>query len=221
MKLPWIFQRTVNLIILLLLGIGIISIWTFYYLKGIPSFNPNNAISIYGTIVQGMSALLSVSIAVIVFRIQSLENRKQTLEESTLNYVYQIIYWSYPEWSEHIERDIKNGSITTRYGTRVDWRIRDHEVACQQERLMHVIDVLEGIKNTIRKIRVDVFWSLLLLLTPILLSLYFMIVTDGLFQPLSYYAVSFVILLSTFGIVSLILTVMDSIASQKSQTVFL
>jgi hypothetical protein len=71
-------KKRVSRIILIVMIFGV---WVYYYFIGSPSYNRNNAFSIYGTVIQGMSALLSVAIAVIVFRIQSLETRIQLLSE--------------------------------------------------------------------------------------------------------------------------------------------
>jgi len=90
-------------------------LWLGYFQLGLFSFNKENAVSIYGTIVQGMSALLSVSIAVIIFRIQSLENRLHSLEDFVINYIFQITHQIYPKWLPILEEHIRNGSITNKY----------------------------------------------------------------------------------------------------------
>ncbi len=77
-------------------------IWVVYYNIGFSNFNKENSVSIYGSVIQGMSALLSIAIAVIIFRIQSLENRNLSLEQSTLNYVYNITHWTYPQWGSSV-----------------------------------------------------------------------------------------------------------------------
>jgi hypothetical protein len=50
-----------------------------------------------------------------IFRIQSLENRNQSLEQSTIDHVYKIVGWSYGEWGPELAKDIKDKSITGRY----------------------------------------------------------------------------------------------------------
>ena len=102
-------------VVLLAIVIIFAVVWFGYFQMGLFSFNAENAVSIYGTVVQGMSGLLSVSIAVIIFRIQSLENRLHSLEDSTIDYTFQIIHHIYPKWLPELEESIRNGSITNKY----------------------------------------------------------------------------------------------------------
>jgi hypothetical protein len=212
------FRKHRNEITLFLLAILIIVIWSFYYFIGLPTFDQQTATNIYIAVISGMSALLSVSIAVIVFRIQSLENRSQTLEQQTLNYIHQTTQWSYPTWSDSVEQDIKNGSITARYALYYvkggDDFVKE-ETARQQKRLTEALDSHNQTKETIKSIRKNIGLNLIFLVTPILLSLYLLLVTSTSDTYMSYYAVTFVILLSTFGIVLLIATVKDSIAPRE------
>ena len=109
-------KRSISKPVLSILIVTTVIVWVAYYLLGSPSFKQENAISIYGTTIQGMSALLSVSIAVIIFRIQSLENRNQSLEQSTLNYIFQITKNTYPKWLlPCVEENIRRGFIAARY----------------------------------------------------------------------------------------------------------
>jgi hypothetical protein len=93
----------------------IAGITVYYYAVGFTSFSKEKAVSIHDDILQGLSGLRSVSIAVIIFRIQSLENRSNSVKQHTLNYISQTMGWTYPEWTSALENDIKSKVITNRY----------------------------------------------------------------------------------------------------------
>ena len=67
------------------------------YAVSFSSFSRETAVSIHDDILQGLSGLGSVAIAVIIFRIQSLENRSNSIEQATLNYISQTMGWTYPD----------------------------------------------------------------------------------------------------------------------------
>lgn len=83
-------------------------VWIISYCVGFSDYDMAVSSQNYGSIIQGMSALLGIVLAAAIFRIQSLENRLQSLEESTLDYVHKIIGHSYPIWDTRFENNIKN-----------------------------------------------------------------------------------------------------------------
>ena len=202
--------------ILIWVVIGVI-LWIICVLVGYPNFNSDNAISIYGTMVQGMSALLSVSIAVIVFRVQSLENRLQSLEQFILDYIFKISTYAYAYWIPRVEKHIRDGIIVKKYYTNrkelteeIQKEIKENKDP-QQKSLMKALSVHESIKETIHKTKYGGYQSFILLTVPILLSFYLLMLSDGMVDWLSFINISLVILLSIFGILSLIKTVIDSL----------
>lgn len=211
----------------LIIFILIAVIWFNYYSLGFSHFNKNNAVSIFGSVIQGMSALLSVAIAIIIFRIQSLENRNQLLEESTLNFIFQITQFTYPQWIPSVEEHIRNGTITNRYYDRsVDILNRtiglakpDYEKGLkelqrdrdeQQKRLMETLNRHTRIEQTIQRIRNGVFSSVVFLVLPILLSFLLLMVSDALESSYNFVFVSIVVLMSAIGIALLIKLVLES-----------
>lgn len=202
----------------------IILVWIFYYLIGSPSFNKGNAVSIYGTVIQGMSALMSVALAVVIFRIQSLENRNQSLEQTTLNFIFQITQVVYPQWSSSVEDDIRIKGLTNRYfSNRVELndagllprkytkeelqKDRDE----QQKRLEETVNLHTETHQRIQRTKNRIMIALTFLIAPILISFFLLMVLDAFASWVTFYSVSFVILLSAFGVVFLILTVVDSL----------
>lgn len=211
----------------LIILIPIMLIWIINYPLGLSHFNKDNAVSIFGSIIQGMSALLSVAIAVIIFRIQSLENRNQQLEESTLNFIFQITRLTYTQWEPSVEENIRNGTLTNRYyDGRVDVLNRtiginktDHERRlkelqrdrdAQQERLEKTLNRHTRIDQTIRRTRTGIFSSMILLMMPILFSFLLLMVSDALDSSNTFYFVSIVVLMSATGIAVLIKIVLES-----------
>jgi hypothetical protein len=213
-------SRIVNIV---LLSILIGTLWVYYLLIGSPKFNKENAVSIYGTVIQGMSALLSVSIAVIVFRIQSLENRNQLLEESTLNFIFQTTRLAYPKWIPSVEEDIRSRAISKKY---YEIRARSFQLGqigyskkvkefhadenTQQKRLEETLNLHTRTEQTIQRTKNNVFLSMIFLIFPILVSFFLLMISDALEVSTSFYNVSLVVLMSAFGIVSLIMTVLES-----------
>ncbi len=215
------FQRiqfAIPLIIFFLITI----IWINYYAIGFSSFNKNNAVSIFGSIIQGMSALLSVAIAVIIFRIQSLENRNQSLEETTLNHVFKIVGWSYGEWGKPLEKDIKTKNITDRYHQnrlslkgqgRLPWSVQELERGRdeEQKRLEGIIGKHHKTEETIKRVKNHIPSSMLFLMLPILFSFLLLLVSDTLSVEYNFAFVSIVVLMSAIGISILIKIVFDSV----------
>jgi hypothetical protein len=194
------------------------------YSAGLVEFK-SDAISIFGSIIQGMAGLLSVAIAVIVFRIQSLENRNFSLEQSTLNYIYNIIKWTYPKWGSAVEEHIKSQFITERYYNLMrknrfqkstlpisedEEKRLVAEKENQQKRLEEVLSEHNKINQTIKRTRDGIISSVILLIAPIIISFLMLMASDAL-TPLGNFAfVVMSILLSASGIVVLIKTVLDS-----------
>ena len=67
-----------------------------------------------------------------------------------------------------------------------------------------------NVKETIQQTRKGAFGSFFLLIIPILISFFLLMISDAVASWLSFYFVSLVILLSVFGILSLILTAVGS-----------
>lgn len=204
-------------------------IWFWYCSIGFSSFNKNNAVAIFGSVIQGMSALLSVAIAVVIFRIQTLENRKQSLEESTLNFIFQITKSTYPQWIPSVEADIKSRILTNQYynacvntseldrmkgNEPAKYRQRIKEYAedrdTQQTRLMEVLNIRNRISQTILRIKSGFFPSAIFLMTPIIVSLLFFMVSDAFDSFANFLMVSAVVLSSALGIALLIMIVLES-----------
>ncbi|MCJ7635791.1 hypothetical protein MUP77_25790 [Candidatus Bathyarchaeota archaeon] len=200
-------------IILLVIFILIGVIWFYYFAIGVPSFDKDTAVTIHDSVIQGISGLGSVAIAVIIFRIQSLENRNQSLEQSTLNYISQTMGWSYPEWTSSVEDDIKSKTLTNRYYARLPSKT-DEFIAAerdrQQKRLEEALDLHTRIQQTIRRIRNDVFSCVFFLIIPILLSLLLLMVIDLLDIFWNFVFLSAVILMCSLGILLLIRMVLES-----------
>ncbi len=195
------------------------------YSNGLVEFQ-SDAISIFGSIIQGMSALLSVAIAVIIFRVQSLENRNFSLEQSTLNYIHNITKFTYPKWIPSVEEDIKNGIITKRYferrfdalnrrrGLKTPHKemLKELEIDRdeQQKRLEETLNNHIEISQTIKRTRDGIISSVILLISPIIISFLMLMVSDALTPLGNFGFVVIVVLLSAIGIVILIQTVLDS-----------
>lgn len=227
-KIVWLQQKLLSyfpLIVLLL----VIVIWVSYYRIGFSSFNKINAVSIFGSVIQGMSALLSVAIAVIIFRIQSLENRNQQLEESTLNFIFQTTRSAYPKWIPSVEEDIRSRTLTKKYyGFRVDRLNRTIGIAdnpdyykaqvkrykkdrnTQQKRLEETLNVHTRTEQTIQQVRDGVINSTIMLIIPILLSFLLLMVSDAFDVSFNFVFVSTVVFMSASGIAVLIKTVLES-----------
>jgi hypothetical protein len=198
----------ISLILLVIAGIIL-----YYFVVGFSHFKKGTAAEIHDDILQGLSGLGSVAIAVIIFRIQSLENRNQSLEQTTLNYISQTMGWTYPEWTPSLEKDIENKIITERYYT--NQRLKDDALVTvekerQQKRLEEALDLHTRIQQTIRRIRNDVFSCAFFLLLPLLLSLLLLMVYDLLDDFWTYASLSAVVLMGSLGIMLLIKMVLES-----------
>ena len=201
-----------NVIITVIL-IAITTLIFFYFAVGFSSFNKTTANEIHDDILQGLSGLGSVAIAVIIFRIQSLENRNHSLEQSTLNYISQTMGWSYPEWTASLEEDIKNKTITNRYYA--DQHLKNEPLVAserdrQQKRLEEALDLHARISQTIRRIRNDVFSCAFFLILPLLLSLLLLMISDFLNKFWTFASVSAVVIMGSLGIMLLIKMVLGS-----------
>ena len=214
------FRSKAIFLVLLALFILIIVIWFFYFGFGSTSFKKETAASIHDSIIQGISGLGAVAIAVFIFRIQSLENRSDSLEDATLNYISQNLGWSYPEWTQSLENDIINKTLTNRYYSGLDSRA-DELIAAerdrQQKRLEEALDVHARIGQTINDIRSDVFRASIFLIVPILLSLLLLMVVDLLDAFWNFSFLSFVVLLCSVGILLLIKIVLESTVKESQR----
>ncbi len=196
--------------VVLLIIAGVI---LYYYAVGFSKFERSTAVSIHDDVLQGLSGLGSVAIAVIIFRIQSLENRSNSIEQATLNYISQTMGWTYPEWTPSLENDIKNKTITSRYYT--NQRLKDDAIVTQererqQKRLEESLDLHVRIQETINRIRNDVFSCAFFILLPLLLSLLLLMVSDYLSMFWTFVTVSIVVLMGSLGIMLLIKMVLES-----------
>ncbi len=193
--------------------IAITAMIFYYFLVGFSSFSKATANEIHDDILQGLSGLGSVAIAVIIFRIQSLENRNQSLEHSTLNYISQTMGWSYPEWTASLEEDIRSKSITSRYYA--NQHLKDDPLVAsererQQKRLEEVLDLHARITKTIHRIRGDVFSCAFFLILPLLLSLLLLMISDFLDKLWTFTTLSAVVIMGSLGIMLLIKMVLES-----------
>jgi hypothetical protein len=204
-------NKIVFVIILVLLIL--IAIICYYYVVAFSSFKKATANEIHDDILQGLSGLGSVAIAVIIFRIQSLENRNQSLEQSTLNYISQTMGWSYPEWTASLEDDIRNKTLTNRYYSHLPPKTDELVLAekdRQQKRLEEALDLHTRVRQTIRRIRNDVFSCAFFLIMPLLFSLILLMVSDFVDTYWTFVFVSAVVVMSALGIMLLIKMVLGS-----------
>ncbi len=212
--------RNKSFLIIFLVSLALVGIICLYYLYAFDSFNEDTANEIHDDILQGLSGLASVAIAVIIFRIQSLENRSHSLEQSTLNYISQTMGRTYPEWTESLENDIKNQTLTNRYYASVPSKTAElvvDEKQRQQKRLEEALDLHFRIKQTIQRIRNDVFACAFFLVLPLLLSLVLLYVSDVLDLFWTFWSVSLVVVISTVGIMLLIKMVLGSTVKESRQ----
>ncbi len=207
----------------------IVSILTF---NQYPNITELDETSIYGSIVQGMSAILSVSIAVIIFRIQSLENRNINLEETTLNYVYQMIRWTNPRWDEAFENQIINDRIKKRYYRKLveevhrnryeniqeyyenieDIKDRSNkEAEHQNERLKNNLKIHQNTIKLIQYIKKGYLKSTILMILPVFIGLLMLLISNGLNTFTNYIMIYISVLFSIIGIITLLFVVYESI----------
>ena len=206
------------IIVLFILFLLVAVAWYFYFVIGLPSFSKDTAVTIHDSIIQGISGLGSVAIAVIIFRIQSLENRNESLEQTTLNYISQTLGWSYPEWTASLEEDIKNKTITNRYFSHVPSATGEFVAAEKdrhQKRLEEALELHNRTQQTIRRIRSYVFSCVFFLIVPILLSLLLLMVANLLDLFWNFTFLSAVILMCALGILLLIQMVVESTVTES------
>lgn len=218
-------RQNILSVVLVVLFLAISLVWVSYYDIGFGSFDKQNAIVVFSSAIQGMSALLSVAIALVIFRIQSLENRNQSLEQSTLNYIHQIIGWSYPAWTSSTEEHIRSKSITDRYCLMIRTRrlgqaspISNEEEKSileerdrQQKRLEETLNRHNKTAKTIQRMKSGFIPTAIFLIAPILFSLLMLMVSDALDSFWNFVFVSLVVLMSALGIILLIKVVLESI----------
>jgi hypothetical protein len=213
------FKNRLLMVILFVLLV-IIALICYYFVVDFSSFKKATASEIHDDILQGLSGLGSVAIAVIIFRIQSLENRNQSLEQTTLNYISQALGFTYPEWTSSLEDDIKNQSITNRFFASVPSKSRElvlEEKQRQQKKLEEALDLHTRVKQTIRRIRNDVFSCAIFLIMPLLLSLILLMVSDFMDIFSTYLSVSIVVVMSALGIMLLIKMVLESTIKESKE----
>ena len=199
----------IQLTIFVLIGF----IWYYYFVIGSPSFNKETAKIIHDSIIQGISGLGAVAIAVFIFRIQSLENRNESLEQTTLNYISQTFGYSYPEWTQSLENEIRNKTLTNKYYSNpplITEKLIATERDRQQKRLEEALDLHTRIKQTVARIRKDVVYATIFLILPILLSLLLLMVVDLIDVFWNFFFLSIVILMCSLGISLLIKMVLES-----------
>lgn len=204
--------RSKPLAVIILVTIVIISVICFYYAFYFSNFKKTTATEIHDDILQGLSGLGSVAIAVIIFRVQSLENRNHSLEQTTLNYIQQTMGWSYPEWTTSLENDIRNKTLTDKYYSNVlkSETFILEEKQRQQRRLEESLELHDKVQRTIGRIRNDVFSCAVFLIMPLLLSLVLLMVSDVLNVFWTFFSVSTVVVISSIGIMLLIKMVLAS-----------
>ena len=212
-------QKLIVISAIIMIAILLI-VWLVSYCVGFSKYDVKNSSQNYGSIIQGMSALLAVVLAAAIFRIQSLENRLQSLEESTRDYVYKVIHHAYPEWDSRFEENIRNHSITNTYFDDRDNRpghtekeyIEDRDI--QQEGLNHILTKHTNLEQAITRIKNQVMGVSIFLVIPILFSLLLLMSTDSLPIGMNFFMVSFMIYLSVVGIGLLIAVVLQSMIRQ-------
>jgi hypothetical protein len=212
--------RNKSYLAIVTVSFALIGIVVIYYVFAFDSFQESTANEIHDDILQGLSGLASVAIAVIVFRIQSLENRSNSIEQSTLNYISQTMGRTYPQWTLSLEDDIKNQTLTNRYYSSVPLKSADlvlEEKQRQQKRLEEALDLHLRIKQTIVRIRNDVFACAFFLIMPLLLSLVLLYISDVLDLFWTFWSVSFVVIISVVGIMLLIKMVLGSTVKESEQ----
>lgn len=171
-----------------------------------------------------MSALLSIVLAVSIFRIQSLENRIQSIEQSTLDYIYKITNFTYPYWCNDLEEHIKNKIITERYfqNRKKDKKILvkyslqelEEDRDNQQERLFHNLTLRTKLQQTINKMKQQIQIVAILLILPIAISILLLMTTDSLPALQNFFLVSLMVYLSIIGIGLLTAVVLQSMIQQ-------
>lgn len=93
-----IVNKTIFLALLAVVFL-IVIIGFYYFATSSSSLTKHTIAVIHESIIHGMAGLGAIAIAVFIFRIESLENRSESLEETTLNFISQTFGLSYPEWT--------------------------------------------------------------------------------------------------------------------------
>jgi len=211
----YIGKSVSRIIVLLLLAIVflIVVIGFYYFVFGAPSFSMEAITSIHVSVIHGMAGLGAVAIAVFIFRIEGLENRGKSLEETTLNYISQTFGWSYPEWTRSLEDDIKNKTLTSRYYVNphsTTEKLISEEKDRQQRRLEEAVCMHSRIEQTVVRMRKNVFYEVIFLILPIIMSLLLLMAADLLGVFWNFVFVSIVILICSLGILLLVKIVLES-----------
>lgn len=158
----------------------------------------------------------------IIFRVQSLENRNQSLEQTTLNYITQLSDFVYAKWTSSIEEHIESGVITERYlkkriGKLGTINLTNQELeqdrTNQQESLTESLSLHRATKRKISRLKVSALISTIILMLPIIFSLLLLMVADSLGVTINYLWVSAMVYLCVLGISLLIASVADSTVS--------
>jgi hypothetical protein len=200
-------------VILLVIIFLIVVIGLYYFVIGAPSFSIEAITSIHISVIHGMAGLGAVAIAVFIFRIGGLENRSKSLEETTLNYISQTFGWSYPEWTRSLEEDITNKTLTSRYFIdphSATEKLISEEKDRQQRRLEEAVRIHARIRQTIARMRKDVFYAVIFLIVPVIMSLLLLMAVDLLGVFWNFFFISTVILICSLGILLLIKIVLES-----------
>jgi hypothetical protein len=200
-------------IIFLILAIGF-----NYFIIGSPSLSKQTITTIHDSIIQGISGLGAVAIAVFIFRIQSLENRSESLEEAALNYISQTFGFSYPDWTQSLEDDIRNKTLTSRYYANLPSGTEElisKEKDRQQTRLEEALHTHTEIEQTVARMRKDVFYAVIFLIVPVMVSLLLLLVVDLLDIFWNFFFLSIIILFCSFGISLLIKMVLESTVKES------
>lgn len=229
-------QRILSILAPLLAICIFLIVWFSSYLLGnfTLQFESTDPMSIYGSIIQGISGLLAVVLAAGIFRIQSLESRLQSLEQSTIDYIYKIVGHSYPEWDSRLEENICNGSIKQTYlksrlnQMPIAYRLtigqtnghseedfkKDSDI--QQQGLLHILKRHTNLENAIMKIKWLMFGGSILLITPIAYSLLLMMTTQSLSGETNFLLMALMVALSLIAISFLIYVVSVAMETVKS-----
>ena len=190
----------------------------YYFASGSSSLGKETITAIHASIIHGMSGLGAIAIAVFIFRIESLENRSESLEETTLNFISQTFGWSYPEWTQSVEEDIKNKTLTSRYYANLPSeteKLISDEKERQQGRLAEALCIHSNIKQTVTKMRKDIFYAVILLILPVMLSLLLLMAVDLLNVFWNFFFVSIIILICSLGTSLLIKIVLESTVKES------
>ena len=130
-----------------------------------------------------------------------------------MNYISQTFGWSYPEWTRSLEEDITNKTLTSRYYANprsTTEKLISEEKDRQQRRLEEAVCIHARIRQTIARMRKDVFYAVIFLIVPVIMSLLLLMAVDLLGVFWNFFLISTVILLCSLGILLLIKIVLES-----------